>query len=58
MRTIVSQQQQQQQQNRFALIGAVMVAVSLVFLLYVGTSLYYSGKKFQEQTHSVELVCK
>ncbi|MBP1615337.1 MAG: hypothetical protein H6Q13_2785 [Bacteroidetes bacterium] len=53
MRTIESQQQ-----NRFALIGAIMVAVSLVFLLYVGTSLYYSGKKFQEQTHSVQLVSK
>ncbi|WP_321335490.1 hypothetical protein [uncultured Bacteroides sp.] len=46
------------QKNNFALIGTLMVAVALVFLLYMGTSLYYSGKRFQEQTQSVQLVCK
>lgn len=44
--------------NRFVLIGTIMVAVSVFFLLYMGASLYYSSKQFQAQSQVVELVYK
>ena len=38
-----------EQRSRFAMIGALMIIVSLMFLFYMGSSLVSSTKKYLEQ---------
>ena len=38
-----------EQRSRFAMIGALMVIISLMFLFYMGSSLVSSTKKYLEQ---------
>lgn len=38
-----------EQRNRFALIGVLMLIVSLMFLFYMGSSLVSTTKKYLEQ---------
>ena len=38
-----------EQRSRFAMIGALMVIISLLFLFYMGSSLVSSTKKYLEQ---------
>ena len=44
-----------QQKSRFAMIGTLMTIVSLVFLLYVGSSLVNTTKKYKEL--AIEIAC-
>lgn len=46
-----------EQRSRFAMIGAVMVIVSLVFLFYMGSSLVNSTKRYFEQMQTIEFTC-
>lgn len=46
-----------EQRNRFALIGVLMTIVSLMFLLYMGSSLVSSTKKYLEQIRMIEITC-
>ena len=39
-----------EQRSRFAMIGALMVIISLLFLFYMGSSLVSSTKKYLEQS--------
>lgn len=41
-----------EQRSRFAMIGALMVIISLMFLFYMGSSLVSSTKKYLEQIHN------
>ncbi len=43
-----------EQRSRFAMIGALMVIISLMFLFYMGSSLVSSTKKYLEQIHEIE----
>ena len=45
-----------EQRSRFAMIGALMVIISLMFLFYMGSSLVSSTKKYLEQIHEIETV--
>lgn len=47
-----------EQRNRFAMIGALMVIVSLMFLYYMGSSLVSSTKKYLEQVQAIEITCE
>ena len=42
-----------EQRSRFAMIGALMIIVSLMFLYYMGSSLVHSTKTFWEN-YSIE----
>ena len=42
-----------EQRSRFAMIGALMVIISLMFLFYMGSSLVSSTKKYLEQIHEI-----
>ena len=42
-----------EQRSRFAMIGALMVIISL----YMGSSLVSSTKKYLEQIHEIEITC-
>ena len=46
-----------EQRSRFAMIGAVMVIVSLMFLFYMGSSLVNSTKRYLEQMQVMEITC-
>ena len=46
-----------EQRSRFAMIGALMVIISLVFLFYMGSSLVSSTKKYLEQIRMIEITC-
>ena len=46
-----------EQRSRFAMIGALMVIISLMFLFYMGSSLVSSTKKYLEQIHEIEITC-
>lgn len=46
-----------EQRNRFAMIGVLMVIVSLLFLFYMGSSLVNSTKKYLEQIQVMEITC-
>lgn len=46
-----------EQRNRFAMIGLLMVIVSLLFLFYMGSSLVNSTKKYLEQIQVMEITC-
>lgn len=47
-----------EQRNRFALIGALMTVVSLIFLFYIGSSLVNSTKRYLEQAQAIEITCR
>ena len=42
-----------EQRSRFAMIGALMVIISLMFLFYMVSS----TKKYLEQIHEIEITC-
>ena len=42
--------------NRFAMIGLLMVIISLIFLFYIGSSLVASTKKYLQQIQVTEVV--
>ena len=46
-----------EQRSRFAMIGALMVIISLMFLFYMGSSLVSSTKKYLEQIRMIEISC-
>lgn len=46
-----------EQRNRFAMIGVLMVIVSLLFLFYMGSSLVNSTKRYFEQMQVIEFTC-
>lgn len=46
-----------EQRNRFAMIGVLMVIVSLLFLFYMGSSLVNSTKRYLEQMQVMEIMC-
>lgn len=46
-----------EQRGRFAMIGALMVIISLLFLFYMGSSLVNSTKKYLEQIQGIEIIC-
>lgn len=46
-----------EQRNRFAMIGALMVIISLIFLFYMGSSLVSATNKYLEQIQGIEFTC-
>lgn len=46
-----------EQRNRFAMIGALMVIISLIFLFYMGSSLVSATNKYLEQIQAIEFTC-
>lgn len=44
-----------EQRNRFAMIGLLMAIISLIFLLYMGSSLVGSTKRYLEQIQIMEI---
>lgn len=46
-----------EQRSRFAMIGVLMVIISLLFLFYMGSSLVSSTKKYLEQIQGIEITC-
>lgn len=47
-----------EQRSRNAMIGVLMVIVSLMFLYYMGSSLVSSTKKYLEQVQAIEITCE
>ena len=47
-----------EQRNRFAMIGLLMAVISLLFLIYMGSSLVSSTKKYMEQIQGIEIICQ
>lgn len=47
-----------EQRSRFAMIGVLMVIISLIFMFYMGSSLVSSTKKYLEQTQAREITCR
>lgn len=47
-----------EQRSRFAMIGALMVIISLMFMFYMGSSLVSSTKKHLEQTQAMGVTCR
>lgn len=47
-----------EQRSRFAMIGALMIIISLLFLFYMGSSLVSSTKKYMEQMQGIEMTCR
>lgn len=47
-----------EQRSRFAMIGVLMVVVSLMFLFYIGSSLVGTTKKYLEQVEAIEISCE
>ena len=43
-----------EQRSRFAMIGALMIIISLMFWYYMGSSLVSATKKYLEQVRSEE----
>lgn len=46
-----------EQRSRFAMIGALMVIISLIFLFYMGSSLVSATNKYLEQIQGIEFTC-
>lgn len=46
-----------EQRSRFAMIGVLMVVISVMFLFYMGSSLVSSTKKYMEQMQGIEITC-
>lgn len=47
-----------EQRSRFAMIGALMAIISLMFMFYMGSSLVSSTKKYLEQARTMEVTCR
>ena len=47
-----------EQRSRFAMIGALMIIVGLMFLYYMGSSLVGATKKYLEQVQTIEISCE
>lgn len=47
-----------EQRSRFAMIGALMTIISLMFLFYMGSSLLSATKKYWEQVQAIEITCE
>ena len=47
-----------EQRSRIAMIGALMIIVSLMFLYYMGSSLVGATKKYLEQVQTIEISCE
>lgn len=47
-----------EQRSRFAMIGALMVIVSLMFLFYMGNSLVSATQEYLEQVEAIEISCE
>lgn len=47
-----------EQRSRFAMIGALMIIISLIFLFYIGTSLLSSTKEYLKRVQAVEITCE
>ena len=46
------------QRSRFAMIGALMIIISLMFWYYMGSSLVSATKKYLEQVQTIEITCE
>lgn len=46
-----------EQHSRFAMIGTLMVIISLMFLFYMGSSLVSSTKRYLEQIQVIKMTC-
>ena len=46
-----------EQRSRFAMIGALMVIISLMFLFYMGSSLVSATNNYVEQIDEIEITC-
>lgn len=44
-----------EQRNRYAMIGALMIIISLIFLFYIGSSMVSATKKYLEQVQGIEI---
>ena len=40
------------------MIGLLMAVISLLFLIYMGSSLVSSTKKYMEQIQGIEIICQ
>lgn len=47
-----------EQRSRFAMIGALMAIISLMFVFYMGSSLVSATKKYLEQAQAKEITCR
>ena len=47
-----------EQRSRFAMIGALMIIVSLMFLYYMGISLVGATTMYLEQVQTIEISCE
>ena len=47
-----------EQRSRFAMIGALMIIISLMFWYYMGSSLVSATKKYLEQVQTIEITCE
>lgn len=47
-----------EQRNRFAVIGILMLVISLMFMFYMGSSLVSTTKKYLAQMQTVEITCE
>lgn len=43
--------------SRFAMIGVLMIIISLMFIFYMGSSMVSATKKYMEQAQDIELSC-
>lgn len=44
-----------EQKSHFAMIGTIMIIVSFLFLLYMGSSMVSSTKRYMTQMQSIEM---
>lgn len=47
-----------EQRSRFAMIGAIMMILGLLFLFYMGSSLVSSTKKYIVHVEGTEITCR
>lgn len=47
-----------QERNRYAIVGIVMIIISVLFLYYIGSSLVCSTKKYINEIHTGVLYMK
>ena len=47
-----------EQRRRFAMIGALMIIISLMCWYYMGSSLVSATKKYLEQVQTIEITCE
>ena len=47
-----------EQRSCFAMIGALMIIIRLMFWYYMGSSLVSAAKKYLEQVQTIEITCE